>query len=130
MAVNPPVISTPRQNSRPASTADLGRLIVVISHLPRRVSPPPRARRDLLALHQEGIGGEHRAVAHGHAVMDHGTDPEGAAGTDRGPVGLERAVLLRVALDLSSRIERAVVAEDGQGPLGKWQPSSKTRLPT
>src|SRR6266702_7722234 len=51
--------------------------------------------------------------------MDHCADPEGAAGTDRGAVGFERAVFLRVALDLGSRIERAVVADRDQGPLGQ-----------
>ena len=63
-------------------------------------SAPPRVRRDFLALHQERVRGEHRALAHRHAVMDHRADPDGAARADRAPVGLERAVLLRVALDL------------------------------
>ena len=43
---------------------------------PGRVSAPPCAGRDFLALHEEGVGGEHSAVAYGHAVMDHGADPE------------------------------------------------------
>src|SRR5258708_5260572 len=94
--VNPPAASTPRQNSRPASAAVTvsGRLILVISRLRGRVSAPPRVLRDFLAFHEEGIRGEYRAVAHRHAVVDHCVDPDGAAGADRGPVGLESAVLL------------------------------------
>ena len=53
IGVNPPPVSTPCQNSRSESTKALVGLIVVMSHLPRGVSPPPRVRRDLLALHQE-----------------------------------------------------------------------------
>ena len=71
-------------------------------HLPGGVAAPAFVRRDLLALHQEGVGGEHRAVAHRHAVVDHGADPEGAAGADRAAVGLEGVVLLGVALDARS----------------------------
>src|SRR5258705_531971 len=69
IGVNPPPVSTPCQYSRSESTKASARLIVVMSHLPRGVSPPPRVRRDFLALHQEGIGGEHRTLAHRHAVM-------------------------------------------------------------
>ena len=83
----------------------------MVPHLRGRVSAPPRVRRHLLALHQEGVGGEHRAVAHRHAVVDEGADPERAAGADRDAVGLEGAVLLRVALDAAARVERAVVAD-------------------
>jgi hypothetical protein len=43
--------------------------------------------------------------------VDERADPKGAAGTDRAAVGLERAVLLRVALDFAPRIERAVVPD-------------------
>ena len=120
IAVNPPATSTPRQNSRPVSASLSHRVVppftVATCHLPltsgggevvaavTRASPwpgfpPPRVRRDLLALHEEGVGGEHRAVAHRHAVVDEGADPERAAGADRDAVGLEGAVLLRVALD-------------------------------
>src|SRR5580698_1027757 len=118
IAVNPPA-STPRQKSRAESTVMPGRLVVVISHLPRGVSAPPCVLRDFLALHQEGVGGQDRAVAHRHAVMDHRPDPDRAAGTDRGPVGLEGAVLLRVALDLAARVEHDVIADGGQRPLGQ-----------
>ena len=34
-------------------------LILRISHLPRRVPPPPRTRWDILSLHEKGFGGEH-----------------------------------------------------------------------
>src|SRR5450631_314866 len=51
--------------------------------------------------------------------MDHRTDPDGATGADRGPVGLERAILLGMALDLGSGVERDVVADDRQAPLGE-----------
>src|SRR6201999_3750524 len=89
MAVNLPLSSTPRQYSRPESANVSGRLIAVTSHLPRGVSPPPPVRRDFLALHQEGIRGEHRALAQGHAVVDHRAHSDGAAGADGGPVRLE-----------------------------------------
>src|SRR5262247_1970999 len=77
----------------------------VISKLPRRVAAPPGACRDILSLHEERVGGEPRALPHGHAVVDERPDPDGAAGANRGAVALERAVLLRVALDLAAVIE-------------------------
>src|ERR1700733_757473 len=49
--------------------------------------------------------------------MDERADPENAAVADRGPVGLERAILLRMALDHGSDVERDVVADAGQAPL-------------
>src|SRR3954468_3806502 len=51
--------------------------------------------------------------------MDKGTDPEGGAGTDAGVVGLEGAVLQRMALDLAVQVECGVVPDDGQRPLGE-----------
>src|SRR5271166_2098906 len=116
MAVNPPASSTPRQYWRAASAVSDGLMVVVTSHLPRRVSAPPGAGRNLLALHEEGVGGEHRAVAHGHAVVDQCADPDRAAGAEHDPVGLERAVLLRVALDLAARVERAAVPDGDERP--------------
>ena len=80
---------------------------------------PTAVRGDLLALHEEGVGCEHRTVAHRHAVVHEGTDAEGAAGTEDGAVGLERAVLLGVALDHAAGVERAVVADGGERPLGQ-----------
>ena len=69
---------------------------------------------DRLALHQEGVGLQHRAVAHRHAVVHEGVDPDHGAGTDRGVVGLEAAVLQRVALDHAARVEHRVVADGDQ----------------
>ena len=69
-------------------------------------------RRDILALHEEGVRGENCAVADRHAVVDEGTHSERAAGTDGGDVGLEGSILLRVALDSAPRVEGAVVTDD------------------
>src|SRR5258707_1195961 len=91
---------------------------LLISHLPRRVAPPPRVCRDILSLHEEGVGGKHRAVTHRHVVVDEGADPDRAAGANRRPAGLVRAVLLRIALDNGLLIENALVPDDGQGRLG------------
>src|SRR5437870_10555772 len=76
----------------------------LMSHLPRRVAAPPRAGRDMLSLHEEGVGGEHGAITHRHPVVDERADPNRATGANRGWAGLVRAVLLRVALDLASLI--------------------------
>src|SRR5438445_13639218 len=75
---NPPTRSTPRQNSRPRSAGVnvLRRLRLPISHLLRWVARPARVCRDLLALHEEGIGGEGSAITHGHAVEAECADPE------------------------------------------------------
>src|SRR5215469_14655401 len=51
--------------------------------------------------------------------MDKPADPDDAAVADRGPVGLERAVLLRVALNHGSDVERDLVADADQAPLGE-----------
>src|SRR6266576_743022 len=64
---------------------------------------------DLLALHEEGVGSEHRAIAHRDTVVDKRTDTERATCTERSAVGLEGAILQRVALDLTPCIECAVV---------------------
>jgi hypothetical protein len=69
-------------------------------------------RRDILALHEEGVRGENDAVTDRHAVVDEGTHPERAAGTDRADVGLEGSILLRVRLDSAPRVEGAVVTDD------------------
>src|SRR5438445_9936423 len=95
-AVNPPAKRTPRQNFRPRSpvvTVFPSRNLL-ISHLPGRVAGPPRVRRDVLSLHQEGVCGEHRSVAHGHAVVDEGANADRAAGADLGSTRLESAILL------------------------------------
>src|SRR5207237_10237080 len=102
-ALTPPARSTPRQNSRPCSA-----VLVFISHLPRRISSPPRVCRDVLSLHEKGVGGEHGPITHRHAVMDERANPDRAAGTNRGAVGFERAVLLRVALDFAEYIEHKI----------------------
>src|SRR5438552_2051960 len=90
----------------------------LMSHLPRRVSCPPRAWRDILPLHEEGVGSEHRAVAHRHAVMDQGVNPDRAASANRGAVAFEGAVLLRVALDLATVVEDGLVPDSGERRLG------------
>src|SRR5712691_7467551 len=90
----------------------------LMSHLPRRVSAPPRVGRDTLSLHEEGVGGEDGAITHRHAVVDERTDADRAAGAQRGSARLVRAVLLRVALDLASLIEHTLVPDGGQRRLG------------
>src|SRR5574341_1659665 len=87
----------------------------LISHLPRRIAAPPRAGRDMLALHQERVGGEHGPVAHRDAVVDEGARSHRAAGAERGAARFVRAVLLRVALDLAALIEDTLVPDGGQG---------------
>src|SRR5207247_9933509 len=89
-----------------------------MSHLPRRVAAPPRAGRDMLAFHEEGVGGEDGAVTHRHAVVDERTDADRAAGAQRGWAGLVCAVLLRVALDLAALIEHTFVPDGGDRRLG------------
>ena len=64
----------------PSQLSALTRLIVVIWNFPGRVSPPPCVLWHFLALHEKGVRGKHCAVAHRHAVVDPGADPEGAAG--------------------------------------------------
>src|SRR6266478_8766974 len=81
----------------------------LMSHLPRRVAAPPRAGRNMLSLHEEGVGGEDGAITHRHAVVDERTDADRAAVAQRGSAGLVRTVLLRIALDLASLIEYALV---------------------
>jgi len=83
----------------------------------RGISAPAGSGRNVLTLHQKGIGIEYRAVAHRYAVMDEGTDPEGAVVTDHRAAGLERAVLLRVALNLAARIQHGMVSDRDQSPL-------------
>src|SRR5947208_1763114 len=90
----------------------------LMSHLPRRVAPPPCAWRDILSLHEEGVGGEHGAVTHGHAVEDECTDPQRAAGANRSSVAFERAVLLRMALYLAPVVEDRLVADGGERRVG------------
>src|SRR5262245_45864913 len=89
-------------------------IIPVMLHLPRRVSPPPRAWRDILSLHEEGVGGEGRAVTHGYIVEDECTHPDRAARANRGPVAFERAVLQRMALDLAPEVEDGLVTDGGE----------------
>src|SRR2546426_363898 len=90
----------------------------LISHLPRRVAAPARAWRDIFSLFEEGVGSEHCALTHHHVVVDEGAYPDRAASADRGWAGLERAVLLRLALDDALRIENTLVPDGGQGWLG------------
>src|SRR5262249_28893254 len=105
--------------SAPAPSTSRLLTLLLISRLPRRVAAPPRAWRDVLSLHEEGIGREHRAIAHRHPVVNEGGHPDRAAGADRGAVALERAVLLRVALDLAPVIEYRLVPDGGECRLGE-----------
>src|SRR6266581_4430156 len=90
----------------------------LMSHLPRRVAAPPPAGRDMLAFHEEGVGGEDGSIIHRHAVVDERADADRAAGAQRGSAGLVRAVLLRIALDLASLTEHTFVPDGGQRRLG------------
>src|SRR5260221_8896434 len=90
----------------------------MLSHLPRRVAAPTRAGRDMLSLHEEGVGGEHGAITHRHAVVNERTDADRAAVAQRGWAGLVCAVLLRVALDLAALIEHTFVPDGGDRRLG------------
>src|SRR5438477_7558383 len=103
------VSATGSQNSRPRSAVVTVscRSRVLISHLPRRVAAPPRAGRNSLSLHEEGVRGEDRAIPHGHAVVQEGADADRAAGANCSWAGLVRAVLLRIALDDALLIEHA-----------------------
>src|SRR5438034_3978143 len=120
IAVYAPARSAPRQKARPrlAAIAVPCRPIPLISHLPRRVSAPPRVRRHLFSLHEQGIGSQHRTIAHRYAVVNERADAERAAGTDGASAGLVSAVLLRVTLDDASVIQNTLVPDRGQGRLG------------
>src|ERR1044071_9026982 len=48
----------------------------LISHLPRRVSSPPRVCRDILSLHEEGFSGHIDVVTHSYVVMHEGADAD------------------------------------------------------
>src|SRR5215472_1033677 len=90
----------------------------LISHLPRRVAAPPRTSGDILSLHEEGVGDEHRAVTHRHAVEDECAHPDRAASANRGSVAFESAVLHRVALELAPVIENRLIPDGGESRLG------------
>src|SRR5437773_984002 len=91
---------------------------VFISQLPGWVAAPACAGRNRLAFHEEGVGGEYRAVSHRHAIVHEGTNANRAAGADRHWAGLVGAVFLRIALQNALLIERALVPDDRQGRLG------------
>src|SRR5258708_28149927 len=90
----------------------------LIPHPPARIPAPPLAWRDILSLHEEGVGGEHRAVTHRHAVEDECAHPDRTASANRGSVAFESAVLLRVALDLAPVIEDRLIPDGGESRLG------------
>src|SRR6476646_1468323 len=48
-------------------------------HLTRGVPSPQRAGRDILALHQQGVGGQYGAITHRYAVMDKGSNSDRTA---------------------------------------------------
>src|SRR5205823_14060361 len=93
-------------------------LILLISHLHRRVAAPPRTSWDILSLHEERVGGEHRAVTHRHTVVDECANPDGAARANCRSVAFERAVFLRMALDLAPVVEDRLIPDGGQSRLG------------
>ena len=94
-------------------------------------SHPPGVRWHFLALHEERVRGEHRAVAYRHAVENLRADTESAAGTDGDAVGLEdvsplasgtgsrRPVLIVTSSPIVTRFFSA-----------SWPPSSNSLLPT
>src|SRR6266540_3793399 len=90
----------------------------LMSHFPRRVAGPTRACRNILSLHKKGVGGEHCAVTHRHAVKDKCANPDRAASANRRSVAFESAVLLRVALDLAPVIEDRLIPDGGERRLG------------
>src|SRR5277367_6719406 len=81
------------------------------------VAAPARAGRDVLALHQEGIGVEGGAFAHRDPVVDEGGAPDAASGPEDDVIGFEGAVLQGMALDDAPGGERAVAAQADQAPL-------------
>src|SRR5438128_11192288 len=88
--------------------------ILLTSDLLCRVSRPPRVSRDLLSLHEERVCTQYCGVTHGHAIEDERTDSKGARGANRGSVAFERAVLLRMALDLARIVEVGFVRYRGE----------------
>src|SRR5947207_15912416 len=84
----------------------------LISHLHGRVAAPARTSWVILSLHEEGVGCQHRAVTHRHAVEDECAHPDRVAGAIPGSVAFESAVLLRVELVL------AAVIDDSLSPVG------------
>src|SRR5207248_10016009 len=77
----------------------------LISHLHGRVAAPARTSWDILSLHEEGVGCEHRAVTHRHAVEDECAHPDRAAGANHGPVAFQSTDLLLVATHLAAKME-------------------------
>src|SRR5207237_10882727 len=63
-------------------------------------------------------GGQHRPVTHRHAVDDEGAHPDRAASANRGSGAFERAVVLRVALDLAPVIKDRLIPDGGESRLG------------
>src|SRR5215472_13809442 len=90
----------------------------LISHLPRWVAAPPRTSWDILSLHEEGVGDEHRAVTHRHPVEDECTHPDRAASANCCSVAFESPVLQRVALELAPVIEDRLIPDGGESRLG------------
>ena len=91
------------------------------------VAAPVCVWRDVFALHEEGIGVEDRAVAHGGPVEDVGAGTDGGAGADGDVVGLEGPVFQGVACTTLARAEGAVAAHADQGPAPRS--SSRRRRP-
>src|SRR5215213_10507338 len=74
-------------------------------HLLSGVASPAGAGGDDLALHEERVGGELRAIADDDAVVGPRADADGAAVADGDVVGLEGAVLLGVGLEPGGDVE-------------------------
>src|SRR5512144_52813 len=88
-----------------------------ISDFPCRVSTPMCLWRNLLALHEEGIGVKHCALSNCHPIVDEGVDSDGGSCANYDVVGLEDSVFERVGLKQALRIERARVPDRDEGAL-------------
>ena len=101
-----------------------------VSGLFGRVASPQGSAGESGPLHDEGVGGDDRAVFDGHAVVDKRGDAERDVVADDDVVGLEHPVLLGMGLDRACRCssvqrEPTVTRVRSMMP----QPSSKTRAP-
>src|SRR3982751_6571080 len=95
------------------------RRVTGASDLDGRVPAPSGPGRHLRALHQERVRLEPGAGLDRDAVVHESAHAQRAAGADRAASGLERAVLLGVALDDRARVERAAVADGDERALGE-----------
>src|SRR5690606_41737544 len=83
-----------------------------------RVPAPYGSFGNHLTLHQEGIGFHAGAVTDDGAVMNERIAADGDPVAQPYPVALERPVLLRMPLQDSGPVERAIVADLDELSLG------------